>query len=173
MKKEITTIKYPLRYLEQIIIVGLIIYLGINYKLTFANSGYSLIFAILCITELFSIIYMLRNKTYYYIDKADYKYLIKRKDLNSKEESEDSDGFVRDHIRYDDIDIDILNGIDLLFSLPNNNIISKRIKKKTLSYSKYQIDNIVNINIFLGINIYNVMFKNNKSKVIITFNKLI
>lgn len=97
MKKEIITIKYPLRYLEQIIILGLIIYFIINYKVTFNNSIYSLIFVILCITELFSIIYLLRNKTYYYVDKADYKYLIKRKDLNSKEEREDSNGFIIDH----------------------------------------------------------------------------
>ena len=43
MKKEIITIKYPLRYLEQIIILGLIIYFIINYKVTFNNSIYSLI----------------------------------------------------------------------------------------------------------------------------------
>ena len=110
MKKEIITIKYPLRYLEQIIILGLIIYFIINYKVTFNNSIYSLIFVILCITELFSIIYLLRNKTYYYVDKADYKYLIKRKDLDSKEEREDSNGFIIDHYRYNDKVIDILNG---------------------------------------------------------------
>lgn len=172
MKKEIITIKYPLRYLEQIIILGLIIYFIINYKVTFNNSIYSLIFVILCITELFSIIYLLRNKTYYYIDKADYKYLIKRKDLNSREEKEDSERFIADHIRYDDKDIDILNGIDLLFSLPNNKIINKRIKNKVLNYSKYQIDSIQNITNFIGIKIYKIIFKNNKSKVIITFNNL-
>lgn len=172
MKKEIITIKYPLRYLEQIIILGLIIYFIINYKVTFNNSIYSLIFVILCITELFSIIYLLRNKTYYYIDKADYKYLIKRKDLNSKEEKDDSERFIADHIRYDDKDIDILNGIDLLFSLPNNKIINKRIKNKVLNYSKYQIDSIQNITNFIGIKIYKIIFKNNKSKVIITFNNL-
>lgn len=172
MKKEIITIKYPLRYLEQIIILGLIIYFIINYKVTFNNSIYSLIFVILCITELFSIIYLLRNKTYYYIDKADYKYLIKRKDLNSREEKEDSEGFIADHIRYDGKDIDILNGIDLLFSLPNNKIINKRIKNKVLNYSKYQIDSIQNITNFIGIKIYKIIFKNNKSKVIITFNNL-
>lgn len=172
MKKEIITIKYPLRYLEQIIILGLIIYFIINYKVTFNNSIYSLIFVILCITELFSIIYMLRNKTYYYVDKADYKYLIRKKDLNSKEEKDDSERFIADHIRYDDEDIDILNGIDLLFSLPNNKIINKRIKNKVLNYSKYQIDSIQNITNFIGIKIYKIIFKNNKSKVIITFNNL-
>ncbi len=172
MKKEIITIKYPLRYLEQIIILGLIIYFIINYKVTFNNSIYSLIFVILCITELFSIIYMLRNKTYYYVDKADYKYLIRKKDLNSKEEKDDSERFIADHIRYDDKDIDILNGIDLLFSLPNNKIINKRIKNKVLNYSKYQIDSIQNITNFIGIKIYKIIFKNNKSKVIITFNNL-
>ena len=168
MKKEIVTIKYPLRYLEQIILIVLIVYFGINFKMTFSNSTYSLIFA----TWLFSIIYMLRNKTYYYVDKADYKYLIRKKDLNSKEEKDDSERFIADHIRYDDKDIDILNGIDLLFSLPNNKIINKRIKNKVLNYSKYQIDSIQNITNFIGIKIYKIIFKNNKSKVIITFNNL-
>lgn len=172
MKKEIVTIKYPLRYLEQIILFVLIVYFGINFKMTFSNSTYSLIFVTLCATWLFSIIYMLRNKTYYYVDKADYKYLIRKKDLNSKEEKDDSERFIADHIRYDDKDIDILNGIDLLFSLPNNKIINKRIKNKVLNYSKYQIDSIQNITNFIGIKIYKIIFKNNKSKVIITFNNL-
>ena len=172
MKKEIVTIKYPLRYLEQIILIVLIVYFGINFKMTFSNSTYSLIFVTLCATWLFSIIYMLRNKTYYYVDKADYKYLIRKKDLNSKEEKDDSERFIADHIRYDDKDIDILNGIDLLFSLPNNKIINKRIKNKVLNYSKYQIDSIQNITNFIGIKIYTIIFKNNKSKVIITFNNL-
>ena len=163
MKKEIVTIKYPLRYLEQIILIVLIVYFGINFKMTFSNSTYSLIFVT---------IYMLRNKTYYYVDKADYKYLIRKKDLNSKEEKDDSERFIADHIRYDDKDIDILNGIDLLFSLPNNKIINKRIKNKVLNYSKYQIDSIQNITNFIGIKIYKIIFKNNKSKVIITFNNL-
>ena len=44
MKKEIVTIKYPLRYLEQIILIVLIVYFGINFKMTFSNSTYSLIF---------------------------------------------------------------------------------------------------------------------------------
>ena len=166
MKKEIVTIKYPLRYLEQIILIVLIVYFGINFKMTFSNSTYSLIFVTLCATWLFSIIYMLRNKTYYY------KYLIRKKDLNSKEEKDDSERFIADHIRYDDKDIDILNGIDLLFSLPNNKIINKRIKNKVLNYSKYQIDSIQNITNFIGIKIYKIIFKNNKSKVIITFNNL-
>ena len=161
MKKEIVTIKYPLRYLEQIILIVLIVYFGINFKMTFSNSTYSLIFVTLCATWLFSIIYMLRNKTYYYVDKADYKYLIRKKDLNSKEEKDDSERFIADHIRYDDKDIDILNGIDLLFSLPNNKIINKRIKNKVLNYSKYQIDSIQNITNFIGIKIYKIIFKNN------------
>ena len=164
MKKEIVTIKYPLRYLEQIILIVLIVYFGINFKMTFSNSTYSLIFVTLCATWLFSIIYMLRNKTYYYVDKADYKYLIRKKDLNSKEEKDDSERFIADHIRYDDKDI--------LFSLPNNKIINKRIKNKVLNYSKYQIDSIQNITNFIGIKIYKIIFKNNKSKVIITFNNL-
>ena len=70
MKKEIVTIKYPLRYLEQIILIVLIVYFGINFKMTFSNSTYSLIFVTLCATWLFSIIYMLRNKTYYYKIRA-------------------------------------------------------------------------------------------------------
>ena len=37
MKKEIVTIKYPLRYLEQIILIVLIVYFGINFKMTFSN----------------------------------------------------------------------------------------------------------------------------------------
>lgn len=172
MKKEIVTIKYPLRYLEQIILIVLIVYFGINFKTTFSNSTYSLIFVTLCATWLFSIIYMLRNKTYYYVDKADYKYLIRRKDLNSKEKKDDSERFINEHIRYDDKDIDILNGIDLLFSLPDNKIINKRITNKVLNYSKYQIDSIQNITNFIGIKIYKIIFKNNKSKVIITFNNL-
>ena len=48
MKKEIVTIKYPLRYLEQIILIVLIVYFGINFKMTFSNSTYSLIFVTLC-----------------------------------------------------------------------------------------------------------------------------
>ena len=40
MKKEIVTIKYPLRYLEQIILIVLIVYFGINFKMTFSNSTY-------------------------------------------------------------------------------------------------------------------------------------
>ena len=154
------------------LLIVLIVYFGINFKMTFSNSTYSLIFVTLCATWLFSIIYMLRNKTYYYVDKADYKYLIRKKDLNSKEEKDDSERFIADHIRYDDKDIDILNGIDLLFSLPNNKIINKRIKNKVLNYSKYQIDSIQNITNFIGIKIYKIIFKNNKSKVIITFNNL-
>ena len=140
--------------------------------MTFSNSTYSLIFVILCATWLFSIIYMLRNKTYYYVDKADYKYIIRRKDLNSKDEKDDSERVITDHIRYDDKDIDILNGIDLLLSLPDNKIINKRIKNKVLNYFKYQIDSIQNITNFIGIKIYKIIFKNNKSKVIITFNNL-
>ena len=53
MKKEIVTIKYPLRYLEQIILIVLIVYFGINFKMTFSNSTYSLIFVTLCATWLF------------------------------------------------------------------------------------------------------------------------
>ena len=48
MKKEIVTIKYPLRYLEQIILIVLIVYFGINFKMTFSNSTYSLIFVTFC-----------------------------------------------------------------------------------------------------------------------------
>lgn len=127
----------------------------------------------MCITELFSIIFILKNKTYYYVDKADCKYLIKRKDLNSNEEKEDSNIVIIDHNRYNDKNIDILNGIDLLFSLPNNKIISKRIKDKVLNYSKYQTKDInIKFN-FIGIKCYHLVFKNNKSKNIITFNNLI
>ena len=119
------------------------------------------------------IFYYIFNKTYYYVDKADYKYLIKRKDLDSKEEREDSNGFIIDHYRYNDKVIDILNGIDLLFSLPNNKIISKRVKDKVLNYSKYQIKDInIKFN-FIGIKCYHLVFKNNISKNIITFNNLI
>ena len=53
-----------------------------------------------------------------------------------------------------------------------NKIINKRIKNKVLNYSKYQIDSIQNITNFIGIKIYKIIFKNNKSKVIITFNNL-
>ena len=119
-----------------------------------------------------SIIYLLRNKTYFAIDKENEKYIINRSKLNSKEFDENTQRYVKEHYLYDNREIDFLDAIDILLSLPTNKEIQKAVKEKVLTYPKYQIKKITKVFTFLGIKYYKLDLKDGKNKHILVFNNL-
>lgn len=175
--KEIKTLKYPLRWLLQILLILVIVifsskFLNGTFKWNDPNSNYSLYFVLICFIELMSIIYMLRNKTYFAIDKGNEKYIINRSKLNSKEFDENTQRYVKEHYLYDNREIDFLDAIDILLSLPTNKEIQKAVKEKVLTYPKYQIKKITKVFTFLGIKYYKLDLKDGKNKHILVFNNL-
>ena len=142
MKKScFTTLKYPLRWLFQILNISLLICLIVflfNKKIEWENP-YDIIIVLSLFVEIFSIIYLLRNKMYCYMGKDGKIYLIKRKQLTSDEQRETSEGLIVDHYRFDDKTIDILNLLDILLALPSQKGIQEHIKNKVLTYPKYQV----------------------------------
>lgn len=175
--KDIKTLKYPLRWLLQILLISSIIIFMINFfngtiVWEAPNNSYSLYFVLICIIELFSIIYLLRNKTYFAIDKGKEKYIINRSKLTSAEYNEESERYVRDHYLYGNRTIDFLDAIDILLSLPSNKEIQKALKEKVLTYPKYQIKTISKIFTFLGMKYYKIELKNGKKKYLFVFNNL-
>ena len=176
-KEKIITLKYPLRWFFQILLISAIIIFVINFiNRTILwenpNNSYALYFVLICFVELLFIIYLLRNKTYYIVDKGKEKYIINRSKLNSKEFDEDTQRYVRDHYLYGNRTIDFLDAIDILFSLPSNKEIQKAIKEKVLTYPKYQIKTVSKIFTFLGMKYYRLDLKNGKKKHLLVFNKL-
>ena len=119
-----------------------------------------------------TIMYLVRNKTYFAIDKGEEKYIINRSKLNSKEFDEDTQRYVRDHYLYGNRTIDFLNAIDILLSLPSNKEIQKAVKEKVLTYPKYQIKTVSKIFTFLGMKYYRLDLKNGKKKYLLVFNNL-
>jgi hypothetical protein len=175
--KDIKTLKYPLRWVFQILLISVITIFAINFingiiRWNDPNNSYALYFVLICFIELVSIIYLLRNKTYYAIDKENEKYIINRARLNSKEFDEDTQRYVRDHYLYGNRAIDFLDAIDILFSLPSNKEIQKAIKEKVLIYPKYQIKTISKIFTFLGMKYYRLDLKNGNKKYLLVFNNL-
>ena len=103
--KDIKTLKYLLRWLFQILLISSIIIFAINFLngtnlWDDPNNSYSLYFVLICFVEFISIIYLLKNKTYYAVDKGKNKYIINRSKLNSKEFDEDTQRYIRDHYLY-------------------------------------------------------------------------
>ncbi len=165
--QEIKTLKYPLRWLFQIFLILLIVIFSIQFlngtiKWEDSNNNYSLYFVLICFIELMTIMYLVRNKTYFAIDKGEEKYIINRSKLNSKEFDEDTQRYVRDHYLYGNRTIDFLNAIDILLSLPSNKEIQKAVKEKVLTYPKYQIKTVSKIFTFLGMKYYRLDLKNSK-----------
>lgn len=73
--KDIKILKYPLRWLFQILIISSITIFAINFingtiLWDDSNNSFALCFVFMCFIELMSIIYLLRNKTYYAVDKG-------------------------------------------------------------------------------------------------------
>lgn len=174
----IKTLKYPLRWLFQILMISFITIFLINFingtiLWDDPNNSYTLYFVLICFVELMSIIYLLRNKTYYVEDKGKEKYIINRCRLNCKEFDEETQRYVIDHYLYSNRTIEFLDAIDILISLPSNKEIQKAIKKKVLSYPKYQIKTISKIFTFLGTKYYKLDLKNGKKKYILVFNNLL
>lgn len=175
--QDIKTLKYPLRWLFQIfliliIVIFLIQFLNGTIKWEDSNNNYSLYFVLICFIELMTIMYLVRNKTYFAIDKGEEKYIINRSKLNSKEFDEDTQRYVRDHYLYGNRTIDFLNAIDILLSLPSNKEIQKAVKEKVLTYPKYQIKTVSKIFTFLGMKYYRLDLKNGKKKYLLVFNNL-
>ncbi len=175
--QEIKTLKYPLRWLFQIFLILLIVIFSIQFlngtiKWEDSNNNYSLYFVLICFIELMTIMYLVRNKTYFAIDKGEEKYIINRSKLNSKEFDEDTQRYVRDHYLYGNRTIDFLNAIDILLSLPSNKEIQKAVKEKVLTYPKYQIKTVSKIFTFLGMKYYRLDLKNGKKKYLLVFNNL-
>ena len=171
-KDELLIIKYPIRFIVQLtmlILIAWFIFSFIKGNMRFEEFGLYFVFTIT--SEIFIIIYLIRNKTFYMI-KDNKKYMIRRKDLITKNQRKNSEDLIVDHYRFDDKEIDILNFLDLLLSFPSKNKLEKNIKDKVYTYSKYQITNINCKFNFIGIKCYEVSFKNNELKRIITFNKL-
>lgn len=175
--KDIKTLKYPLRWLFQILLISSITIFAINFLngtilWNASNNSYSLYFVLLCFIELISIIYLLRNKTYYAVDKVKEKYIINRSKLNSREFDEDTQRYVKEHYLYGNRTIDFLDAIDILLSLPSNKEIQKAIKEKVFTYPKYQIKTVSKIFTFLGMKYYKLELKNGKNKYLLVFNNL-
>ena len=175
--QEIKTLKYPLRWLFQIFLILLIVIFSIQFlngtiKWEDSNNNYSLYFVLICFIELMTIMYLVRNKTYFAIDKGEEKYIINRSKLNSKEFDEDTQRYVRDHYLYGNRTIDFLNAIDILLSLPSNKEIQKAVKEKVLTYPKYQIKTVSKIFTFLGMKYYRMDLKKGKKKYLLVFNNL-
>lgn len=175
--KNIKTLKYPLRWLFQILFISYIIIFVINVfngNIIWdnPNDNYTLYFVLICFIEFISIIYLLRNKTYYIVDKIGDKYIINRSQLTCKEAKNEVQRFIVDHYRYDDKIIDILNAIDVLLSLPSNKMIQKQIKNKVLTYPKYQIKTVSKIFSILDMKYYKLELKNGKKKYLFVFNNL-
>lgn len=171
------TLKYPLRWLLQILLLSSIVAFLINFlngviHWDDPNNNYSLYFVLICFIEVISIIYLLRNKTYYVVDKINEKYIITRSKLNSKEFDSDTQRYVRDHYLYSNRAIDFLDAIDILLALPSNKEIQKAITKKVLTYPQYQIKTISKIFVFLGMKYYRLDLKNGKKKYLLIFNNL-
>lgn len=175
--KNIKILKYPLRWLFQILFISYIIIFVINVfngNIIWdnPNDNYTLYFVLICFIEFISIIYLLRNKTYYIVDKIGDKYIINKSQLTCKEYENESQRFIVDHYRYDNKTIDLLNTIDILFSLPSNKMIQKQIKNKVLTYPKYQIKTVSKIFSILGMKYYKLELKNGKKKYLFVFNNL-
>lgn len=171
------TLKYPLRWLFQILLISIIIVFIVNYingTIVWGSidNNFDLYFVLICLFEFLSILYLLRNKTYFVEDKKKNKYIISRSKLNSKEFDEDTQRYVRDHYLYDNKPIEFLDAIDILFSLPSNKEIQKAIKEKVLTYPKYQIKTIQKKFSFLSMKYYKLEFENGKSKKLLVFNNL-
>ena len=129
-------------------------------------------FCSLLFIEVFSVIYLFRNKYFYYVGKDKTKYLIKRKELTSDEQRETSEGLIVDHYIFDDKTIDVLNLLDILLSLPDNKEIQSQIKNKVLTYPKYQIQKIKLNFKLLCIYHYSIEFQNGNKKGLLVFNNL-
>lgn len=176
-KENIITLKYPLRWMFQILLISTIAIFIIKFisrtiLWNDSNNNYALYFVLICFIEFLSIIYLLRNKTYYMVDKRKEKYIIKRSKLNSKEFDEDAQRYIRDHYLYDNHTIDFLDAIDILLSLPSNKKIQKAIKKKVITYPKYQIETVSKIFTFAGMKFYKIELKNKQKKYLLLFNNL-
>lgn len=174
---DIKTLKYPLRWVFQILLILFITIFATNFingtiLWNDPNNSYSLYFVLICFIEFLFIIYLLRNKTYYAIDKGQEKYIINRSKLNSKEFDEDTQRYVSYHYLYGNRTIEFLDAIDILLSLPSNKEIQKAIIKKVLIYPKYQIKTISKIFTFLGMKYYRLELKNGKKKYLLVFNNL-
>lgn len=176
-KEKIITLKYPLRWLFQVMLISAIIIFVINFiNRTILweepNNSYALYFVLICFVEFLFIIYLLRNKTYYIVDKNKEKYIINRSKLNSKEFDEDTQRYVREHYLYGNREIDFLDAIDILFSLPSNKEIQKAVREKVLIYPKYQIKTVSKIFTFLSMKYYRLDLKNGKKKYLLVYNNL-
>lgn len=174
---DIKTLNYPLRWLFQILLIAFIIIFVINFIngtiiWDDSNNNYTLYFVLICFIEFMSIIYLLRNKTYYAVDKGKEKYIINRSKLNSKEFDENMQRYVTDHYLYDNQTIDFLDALDILLSLPSNKRIKKAVKEKVLAYPKYQVETVSKIFAFLGMKYYRLDLKDGKKKYLFVFNNL-
>jgi len=175
--KNIQTLKYPLRWLLQILLISLIILFAISFlngtlSWNDPKNSYSFYFVFLCFMEFLFIIYLLRNKTYYVTGKGNETYMIARSKLNSKEFDEETQRYVKDHYLYGDRTIDFLDALDILFALPTNKEIQRTILKKVLVHSKYQILGVSKIFTFLGMKYYRLDLKNGKKKYLFVLNHL-
>ena len=74
---------------------------------------------------------------------------------------------------YGNREIDFLDAIDILFSLPSNKEIQNAIKEKVLKYPKYQIKTIKKEFSFLGMKYYVLQLKDGKRKKLLVFNNLL
>ena len=73
--KDIKILKYPLRWLFQILIISSITIFAINFingtiLWDDPNNSFALCFVFMCFIVFMFIIYLLRNKTYYAVDKG-------------------------------------------------------------------------------------------------------
>lgn len=176
--KKIIVLKYPLRFILQIILMSIGIYNVVeflNNKIIFDDLLFNLL--ILVIIEVIVIVYNSRNKTYFTVDGIGDKFVIKKKNLKltSKETKKRSEEYWTDHIRFESLWIDSLNLFDLLAS---NRIdrTYKKIKQKIIdtiySDNKYQVDSIKKKFNFLGLKLYKISLKNKKKKYLFIFNNL-
>ena len=129
------------------------------------------IFIIICLVELFYIIYLIRNKTFLFVDKYDNKYIIKLKELVSNKVKNSGEEIITDHYIFDDNAIDILNLLEFMLRITDYKTL-KSVKKRVQSYSKFQIEKVDCKLKFLGIKLYKIEFKNNKTKQMLIFNKI-
>lgn len=176
--KKIIVLKYPLRFVLQIILISVGIYNVVeflNNKIIFDDLLFNLL--ILVIIEVIVIVYNTRNKTYFAVDGIGDKFIIKKKNLKltSKETKKRSEEYWTDHIRFDSLWIDSLNLFDLLASNKSDKTpkkIKQKIIDKVYSDTKYQVDSVKKILSFLGITLYKLYLKNKKKKYLFIFNNL-
>ena len=178
MKKEekLKTLKFPFRFFMEIVLLTTIIYFIISFingTIIWDNpqDNHTLIFIIICLVELFYIIYLIRNKTFLFVDKYDNKYIIKLKELVSNKVKDSGEEIIKDHYIFDDSAIDILNLLEFMLRITDYKTL-KSVKKRVQSYSKFQIEKVDCKLKFLGIKLYKIEFKNNKTKQMLIFNKI-